>query len=479
MHIILYVLDALRADHLGCYGYERDTSPNIDSLAHEGVVFENCFTSTTWTRPVAASILTGTYPGLHLTGSRYDMFSTNLARLPEVLKAGGFKTGAFSTMGNVSSEVGFGHGFDCYHDLFREPAILAKRRRLNTAKEGLMQSQDSEIALPRAEDIHDFLFPWLAENRQKNCFSFIWSIETHDPYTAPQSFWRFSRPTRANEGELSDIRSSGEADRERLSNLYDNEIYYNDYCIGKIINNLKELNIYDDTLFVIIGDHGDAFYEHGFYTHSHAPYEELIHVPMIFKFPKGDYAGKRITGLVELIDIFPTLMTATGLGGSASGTDFLQGHNLLPLIEGREQKVRDYTFSETRILDVHNRYLSVRSEHWKYIRIERPKRRGNTFRKTLQHVLKRGMMIDILRSPRHFLRTYLGGGNEQLFDLKSDPGEQNNLAKQRPDLLAHYQQLLDEWLQQNEQLAQEVGKLEYSYEESETLRQHLEMLGYL
>lgn len=481
MNIIIYVLDGLRADNLSCYGYERETSPHIDALAHEGVMFENCFTGSTWTRPAAASILTGTYPGVHLIRSRYDMFSTHLRRLPEVLQASCFKTAAFSTMGNVSSEIGFGQGFDQFYNLFREPDILAKRRRLDAAKEGLMHAPAQKIALPQAEDVHDYLFPWLQENRKSNTFSFIWSIETHAPYTVPEGFRRFSTSSAAfpNEGELDDIRSAGEADRQRLINLYDNTIYYNDHCLGQIVNYLKALDIYDETLFIVVGDHGDGFYEHGFYSHGHVPFEELIHVPLVMKFPGGQYAKQRVPGLVELIDIFPTVIVVAGLPPRTADSTFVQGRNLLPLLDGTHNQVREYVYSDTQSLEIVNRYLSVRNQRWKYIKIQQPKRNWRTLVGTVQHLIERRMILDILCHPRYFLRRYVGTPNEYLFDLEADPSEQCNLALERSELVSQFQRILADWEQQNKALADRVNRGPCGYRESETLRRHLEELGYL
>jgi len=481
MHILLYVLDALRADHLSCYGYKRETTPRIDALAREGVLFEHCFTSSTWTRPVAASILTGAYPDVHLTRSRYEMFSTPLTRLPEALKAKGFKTAAFSTMGNVGSEVGFARGFDSFHDLFRDPDILAKRRKLDAAREGLMHALHEKVALPRAEDINSRLLPWLAQNRTADTFSFIWSMETHVPYKAPSEFRRFSgaTPRRPNEGERDDIRRAGKADRQRLMDLYDDEIYYNDHCIGQIIDHLKELDIYDDTLFVIVSDHGDAFYEHGFYTHGHIPYEELIHVPMIFKFPGQRYAGQRVKGLVELIDIFPTIMAVVGYDPGAIEGAFLQGYSLLPLIDGTRSQVREYVFSDTRSLEISNRYLSVRGQLWKYIQVQRPRSKKPFLVSALKHTVERRMLFVILRNPRHFLRRYLSASKEYLFELRSDPGEQCNLIAEHPDMADQLRRVLESWRQRNHELAQQVGFSPYTYEESKSLRRHLEELGYI
>lgn len=479
MHVVLYVLDALRYDHLGCYGYSRDVSPNIDAIAHDGVLFENCFTATTWTRPVAATILTGTYPAVHQTRSRQEMFSTPLARLPEVLKTAGFKTAAFCTMGNIASDIGFGRGFDKYYDLFRDPGILVKRRKLNTIDEALLHASASEIALPLAEDVHEYLFPWLEKNKESNTFSLVWSIETHVPYTAPAAFRRFSQPSSSlDEGGREDIRGAGAADAQRLIDLYDDEISYNDHCIGQIVDHLKMLRIYDETLFIILGDHGEAFYEHGVYTHGHAPYEEVIHVPLIMKLPYGQNAGGRIQAIVELIDIYPTVIEAAGIAHATIGK-FVQGHSLLPLVDGTLVQVRDYAFSDTQTLEVHNRYFSVRGRRWKYIQLQRPKRNASTIASTIKRILERRLAFKILRNPRHFLRNYFKKSDKHLFDLISDPDERVNLAAQRPDLVTKFRRLLIEWQVKNEELATQIGDVPANYKEEESLRQHLEKLGYL
>ncbi len=478
MHIILYVLDALRADHLGCYGYERETSPHLDALAREGVLFENCFSSTTWTRPSAASLLTGTYPAVHQTRSRYDLFSTPLSRLPEVLSKVGYHSAAFSTMGNIAGAIGFSRGFDAYHDLFAEPDLLARRQKLDAAREGLLHSDHKEVALPLAEDVNEYLFRWLETNQAAHTFSFIWSIETHEPYQAPEALRRFAAaPRRPGEGESDDIRAAGPTDRQRLKNLYDDEIYYNDHCIGELVAYLKQAGLYDDTLLVFTGDHGEAFYEHGVYTHGHTPYEELIHVPLLMKLPGGQHAGKRIPALVSLLDIFPTLAAAAQVNLQEVGQT-VQGHNLLPLLEGTRPSVRPYVFSDTQSLAVHNHYLSVRDQQWKYIQVKRPQRTAATLWHTLKHIIERGLLLDVLRRPRHFLRNRRGA-EAYLFDLQADPGEQHNLAASEPERVRQLQQQLAAWQTQNERLARQLDAPAGDYEEDEHLRRHLERLGYL
>ena len=193
MHIILYILDALRADHLSCYGYQRETSPHVDALAREGVLFENCCTSTTWARPVAASILAGVYLDVHLTRSRSERFATSLTRLPQLLRRADFRAVAFSTMPNIASEIAFSEGFDQYRGPFRDPGVLAKRRAHKVVNKDLLKLlPDRVVARPYAEDMNDHLVPWLSENRDDNTFSLIWSTETHGPYGAPDGFRRYS-----------------------------------------------------------------------------------------------------------------------------------------------------------------------------------------------------------------------------------------------------------------------------------------------
>lgn len=478
MHIILYVLDALRADHLGCYGYHRATSPHIDELAADGVVFEKCFTSTTWTRPVAATLLTGVYPTVHRTRTRAEMFSVALPRLPEILSMHDFHTSAYVTMGNIAGDIGFGRGFNIYHDLFRDPAILAKRQKLDKVAAAMMHVSE-EVALPRAEDVNDYLFTYLSEHITSNTFNFIWSIEPHVPYNAPNEFNKFAPAERVklNEGEQDDIRSATAADAQRLIDRYDDEIYYNDHCIGRIIAHLKQLGIYDDTLFIVIGDHGEAFHEHGVYTHGHAPYEEVIHVPCVMKLPANRYAGTRVGALAALVDILPTILSVADI---EMDTPTAQGYNLLPLAAKKQTQVRDYVFSDTQALEIHNRYLSVRDKRWKLIQTQKPKRDIRTFTSTIQHIRERQLFRKILRSPVHFFRNYFRKDNVQLFDLMSDPEEQVNVALQYPERVVAMQNILHEWIMENERLSTQIGDIPANqYEESDDLRQHLEKLGYL
>lgn len=480
MHIILYILDALRADHLGCYGYSRQISPNIDQLAAEGSLFENCFTSSTWTRPVAASILTGTYPLVHAVRTRNDQFVEKLYRLPEMFSDIGYKTAAFNTMGNLASKLGFSSGFDQYHDLFYEEQILQRRENL-LESEILRNNSSKEIGLPLAEDVNEYLFCWLKKNLQENTFSFIWSIDPHEPYDPPIEYRKFSSktPSKSDEGQTSDIRSAGKEDRERIINLYDDEIRYSDYCIGELIRFLKANDIYDETLILLCGDHGDAFFEHGFYSHGHMPYDEIIHVPFIMKLPKSKYKGIRVKQLVELIDIFPTLAAFVDCDIKQSKNSLVQGYNLIPLLSGNNEKLRDFVYSDSQTLPIHNRYLSIRDERWKYMRILGPTKDIQTITKTVLYMFSNDLWLKLIKSPRHFIKNFVKEKNEFLFDIRSDPGEKKDVLGKNPEKADKYRASLNQWMTQNAELAEWIGTKRLDAVESELLKVHLEKLGYL
>lgn len=482
MKIILYVCDALRADHLGCYGYARPTSPHLDALAQEGVVFEHCFTATTWTRPVAASILTGVYPAVHLTRTRNNMFTTPLPRLPERLQAGGFTTAAFSAMANVGRATGFGRGFDHYHELFRDPEVLAKRRiqALDLDNDPLGTLHGGQVAIPYAADIHAALHPWLEEQAQAKAFCFIWSVEPHAPYLPPAEQRYFSKPdpTRPQAGWPEDLRSAGAADRQRLLDLYDDEIRYNDHCLGELVAFLKQAGLYDETCLIVVGDHGEAFYEHGFYGHGRAPYEEQLHVPWVMKWPGGRYAGRRVSALVTLVDLLPTILAVAGVPVEA---DQLQGYDVTPLLDGQCDALRPYVFSDTHSPDSlsGDQFWSVRSLEWKYIQAQRTTRLRQRLQGTVRRGWRAGWRFNLGRIWQHWRKLYTGGSGEWLFHLAQDPDEKHNLATQRPERLQAMRQALAEWQAHNAQQATRLGSTTMSQAESDELRQQLAALGYL
>lgn len=475
MNVLVYVMDAVRADHVSCYGYDRETTPTIDALAADGVRYERCFSPATWTKPVGASLLTGAYPPAHGTRSRADVFDARITRLPEILSEHGLTTAGFSTMGNVSATLGHDRGFDKYVDLYKDPEIVAKRRTKAPESEELDQESESEIALPRAADLTNRVNEWLTPDTAP-FFAFCWSIEPHIPYDPPEGFREYTSPSYdgpvdGSRQSLSDVET--DADLDQLIGLYDGGIAYNDHELGQIIDRLKQFDIYDETLIVILGDHGDAFNEHGRLTHGHLPYDELIHVPMIIKPPVAhDDHPAVIDEIVSLVDVFPTMGAAVGKN---TFPESVQGRPLPPYgPEGSSAPV----YSETRLRDVYPVFYSVRTERWKYMEVNEPDKSLQTLVETARQLYRRGLISDILRNPLYYLRRYHHSENRYLYDLAADPEEQQNLIHERTTRADELKQKLNTWLTESEQLydsLDEVSGMSIDEQTSEQLKQ----LGYV
>jgi arylsulfatase A-like enzyme len=403
-------MDSLRPDFLSCYGHEKETSPNIDALAREGVLFENAFAQSTWTRPSGASLLTSTYPSIHGISTFSDELSSTIPTFPEQLKLQGFTTIAVSSMGNISPAFGFGRGFDRFVELYKEEKVMARRERIrvkDSSWEKHFRVQTDEVPIATSEDINEFLFPFLEHNREEKLFIFIWSIDTHSPY--------FHRDMRLVRFCLSDEAWSPKAIESertegglnRLKLLYEDMIYHNDYYIGLLIKKLKELNLFGQTFFILTSDHGEAFREHGFNSHGGAPYDELIQVPLVMRFPHSRFSGQ-ISGLVQHIDVAPTVLEYAEVPRYGM---LLQGKSLFPLLTN-QGKVNDFIFVETQLSKKLQRFTALRDREYKYIEIQPGE---FTFREWMKEREKLWPLAWFVFKPR------------SLFCVRDDPAEKINL----------------------------------------------------
>lgn len=482
MNIILYVLDSLRADHLSCYGYPRETSPHIDQITADGVLFENAFSQTTWTRPSAASILTSTYPSVNGLIYRTDSFPSQLTTLPEMLKAEGLLTAGVSTIGNVSSVLGFAKGFDRFVDLYKRKELYRTRDFISTAKERLTHEDVNQIVLPLAEDMNVAALSWLEAHRKQDQFLLLWAIDTHDPYNPPPGFDKFCDPHYRGkiDGSRDSLRHArSKEDVQRLVDLYDSEIFYNDYCIGQLVDHLKEIDAYEDTLLILTSDHGEAFHDdHGNVGHGYIPYEELIHVPLIIKFPNSEHRKTRVSQLVQLIDLMPTILEIIGFSGKDKVSP-MQGKSILPTLDGKP--IHKYVYSETSPTEIQDYHRSIRSTHWKYIMTESS---GLRFREAIRNYWKlfsnRAFLRELLINPVYYLRKQLGAEPEMLFNLVEDPQEQYNAKDQHPEAAQKCQEALTQWCEKNKVFSNENGT--FSTETSKIdlkTERHLQKLGYI
>lgn len=466
MNILLYIIDALRADHLGCYGYARPTSPHLDALAAEpgAVRFTRAYSPATWTKPVAASILSGCYPPAHGVRSRDDLFIRATPRLPEALQAAGYRTAAVSTIGNVSSVLGFAVGFDQFVDLYKDPTLTSTREVSNTGAWKLYFEQDTTVVLPLAEDVNRRALDWLAQLPRSETsskldapwFLFLWALDPHDPYYPPPGYdrWRDPAYTGKIDGSAESVRQvRNAADVQRLVDLYDGEIAYVDEQLGRLLAALRADGHYDDTLIIVAGDHGEGFGDHGDFVHGHLAYDEIMHVPLIVKFPASmAVTGGAVDALAQLTDIAPTVLDALGLGAQAAE---MQGVSLLPAVP-RSAVPRQAAFSETQASAANQRLLAVRTDRWKYLRVDPPgvyagqtDAQPASTRQRLagywQQLSNPEMVKRLLRNPLFYLRRQMAE-RQILFDLHADPLERHNVAAQHPAVVAELDAQLEAWL---------------------------------
>jgi len=478
VNVVLYVADSLRADHVSCYGYERSTTPSIDAMAENGVRFQRCFAPATWTRPVAGSLLTGAYPPAHSVRTREDTLRSGVPVLPERFRREGYETLGVTSMGNVSSTTGFSRGFDRFVDVYKDEAVIERRRTSTATDEELQQESAEVVAIPRAEDLNRAAVDLLADRGEDPFFLFVWSIDPHTPFDPPEGFREYVDPDYDGEvdGSVESLKAvSTEADLNHLRNLYDGEIAYNDRMIGDLVDHLASIGELSDTLFLVVGDHGEAFREHERLGHGHSPYDELVHVPAVARTPAGSADGHSVDELVSLVDVAPTLLDYAAGVDPDQFSSLAQGVSVAPALSGGDVDGHEAVFTETTPYDMQNSFYSVRTDRWKYIEIEEPVRDTSYVLDVVDYVREKRLLLDILRNPLYYLNRYWYSEDELLFDLDADPGERENLVGSRPEVADRFREQLRTWVAESESL-REVGE-EHSTIDDETIEQ-LQRLGY-
>lgn len=305
-NVVLYMIDTLRADHLGVYGYRRPISPEIDAFAAQATVFARAWSQSGWTKSSVASMLTGLPPLAHGVLERMDALPDALRTLPEMLHEAGYETLGVSTNPAISAEAGFARGFDRFVQLF-DPAALPF------------------VARP-AEDVNQELFRWLdARDRGRPFFAYLHAMDVHEPYQPPaEDRRRFAAQADAAlcrpgpQDVAAALATRPGLTRSGLGSnfeaLYDAQIAHADRQFGLLLRRLRELGLYDRTLIVLVADHGEEFLDHGNFAHGHSLYQEILHVPLVVRWPEGRYAGRRVESPAQHLDLLPTILAATGTG---------------------------------------------------------------------------------------------------------------------------------------------------------------------
>lgn len=393
INVLLIVLDAVRPDHLSCYGYSRKTSPNIDNLAQAGVLFSQAFSHGPCTHIAIPSLLTSLYPGVLHKATAWDIIlSDKFITLPEILAQAGYVTAAFACP-VLKGIPNLKHRFKTYEVLPRETENFPEGEL--PYLELSLSNIDSEIN-KKALD-------WLEKNRSRPFFLYLHYLGGHDPYLPPSpydlSFW-----DKEISGEMKKFISGfsrkdynglygvdfPEEMFDFITAQYDGKIKYTDKQIGDLIVELGRLGLLENTLVILTSDHGESFGEHGSFFHSKTLYREVIHVPLIMRLPKVLPRGRVIAGPVRHIDLLPTILDILNIpyGGPAQGID------LLPFITKTEANLELETFSESH----ESWQKSIRIARWLFI-----------------------ANYDERNEPRSL----------ELYDLETDPNESENLIGAR------------------------------------------------
>jgi arylsulfatase A-like enzyme/Flp pilus assembly protein TadD len=418
-HIVLISMDTTRADYLSCYGYQHKTTPNIDAVAAEAVRFEQAIAPIPLTLPSHSTMLTGTIPpyhGIH-DNLNYMLADSNLT-LAEMLKASGYTTGGIISSYVLEDGFGLGQGFDTYDDEFDEI--------------------DNQLgAERRGGEVSAHAIKWLDENRDEDFFLFLHYYDPHSPYDPPEPYRGLFGSIAAAEAIGLTDNTSLTADTDEKKKVfkltYAEELAYTDHCIGQVINKLKSLDLYDSTLLIITGDHGEAFGEREEMGHGYYIYQESIHVPLIVKLP-GQQTAKTVSGAVGLIDITPTVCSLLGI----EAPQYIQGRDLSGALFDEPLEDDDrYIYSESLLATKYKAspLLAVTGNRFKYIQTARP----------------------------------------ELYDLIDDPGETHNLVDAQSQRARILQDVLGVMLE--ESLA--AGTPDSALELDEESLKKLQSLGYV
>jgi len=393
--LVLVTVDTLRADYLGLYGQTQPTSPTLDALAGESVVFDRALSTCPATAPSVAAMLTGHHRATNGVARNGRSLPADVTTLAEVLRADGFRTGAV-VANQILHDAGFEQGFERFilarpdagrRELFRDAPLLKEAGRL------------------------------LREFAGERFFLWLHLMAPHGPYQPPRQYLplmpaaEFRRPqdrtlmvSHNNRGPMLLPRYQalgGPVVPAEYRRRYAAEIRYADDLLGALIGRMRRLGVWDEALFVVTADHGESLGEHElWFQHGWYVYDDSVRVPLLVRAPGRDFASRRIGASISLVDLMPTLLELVAVAAPAG----LEGDTLVPLMAGetadRPAYVQNYYDNDLVALSV---------GRWKYIR-----RRS---------------------APR-----------EELFDVAADPGEIRNLAGERPDVLRRFASQTTEWL---------------------------------
>lgn len=428
--ILLLVLESTPATHLSCYGYHRSTTPHLDQFATEGVLYEQAISAAPWTLPSHASLFTGLYTSQHGTHFGNPYLRNDLLTLAEMLQQRGYATAAFTTNDWVNEKFGFDRGFETFRWAKRTLEWLNPLFPAETRLEKVIRYlRDPVYAIGYRNN--RLLQDWITRTRREGRLFFAYTLyfDPHYPYR-PQlpyarqflkgqsrPWWRINLdPDRYMAGA---VEMSAE-DLEVLRALYDSRLASTDAILGQFLDYLRRSGALDDTLIFIVADHGENLGEHGLMSHQYCVYDTLVQVPLIIRYPPLFEAGQRASDQVQTLEIFTTIMDILGIAKSEIPND-VRGRSLVPKKLAGDPL--PYAISEYLVPNLARmRRLYPNCDINRYDRGLRAIRQND------------------------YKSIFAFNGQCELYDLKTDPGETQNLAAQKPDLVQEMRSRLNDWL---------------------------------
>lgn len=388
-NVIFIGFDSLQAAHVHHLGYPRETTPTLDRLAGEGFSFSQAISPASWTVPGFMSVFTSTFPSVHKVVNRWAVYtktqkipsnlkklSPNIKTITEIMKDHGYRTGGFTGDAGVSGAIGYNQGFEVYTD------------------EKLFGGMDNSLNHTRS---------WLDQHKGEKFFMFFHGYDVHGQfdiasgYQSPFAPQVYHGPYKGTKAEQAKLREEGlkngaisltAADVAFWRAWYDGKIRDADARLGAFIEELSKRGLLDHTVIVLFADHGTEFYEHKRFDHGYTLYDELVRVPLIIRIP-GVRGGRIISQQVSTLDVVPAILEILGLNPGEPFKSQMQGQSLVSLLTDTKRPGHD-VFIETDYRNYTHKRAIRTDDGWKFI-------------------------------------LTLESGQEELYSLKPDPQEQNNL----------------------------------------------------
>ena len=458
INVVLISLDTVRADHLSAYGYKRKTTPNLEKIAKNGILFRQAVSPAGYTLPAHASLFTGLYSSRLIPKESWVLenqeqliqkFSLGLKQAPEpmaqLFQNNGYLTAGFTGDAYIDGSLGFSKGFSEYFDF---PTILGH---------GYSPDQQED----KTKEIFKSGIEWLRRNRKNSpFFLFLHTYEAHQPHGHTYFTQNNPPPLRLRKLKtpVDSLFTPTKEEREFAIDLYDSSIFCVDRYLGDLMEELDRLHLVENTLLIILSDHGEDIWNHTCWDHGEM-YEEVLRVPLIFlNFPNAQ-KNIAVTTPVSLLDLYPTLVESLNLKRSFPYP--LDGRSLISLFQDKIigsstlfSEHMDFTINPVpnQVSKFNGHYISVRQENMKYI-----SRR-------------------FLNGSPHLSSSIL---EESLFDLHQEPGEKINLSGNSSDILNRLRNLCNDMLFLISKETAFIHDSDYSLSEEIELMQRLRDFGYV